>query len=112
MTGLKSTGVAVGKVVLVAIGVPYGVAILINSLHGWPQSDPDQSRFCKQLRPSRVLSLNYALWDQCSMLKWVPLFIQAKWLHDNADPSLKVRIRLVLQAKCNILLKKTKGGVL
>ncbi|XP_071830048.1 uncharacterized protein [Apostichopus japonicus] len=89
MTGLKSTGVAVGKVVLVAIGVLYGVAILINSLHGWPQSDPDQSRFCKQLRPSRVLSLNYTLWDQCSMLKWVPLFIRAKWLHDNADPSLK-----------------------
>lgn len=86
---VKAVGVTLSKAVLVAIGVPYGIAIIAHTATGWQQSDPKQNRFSKQLHPSRVLRLNYAIGHQFSAVKWLPLLARSKTFHKNTDQSLK-----------------------
>ncbi|XP_071485166.1 uncharacterized protein [Diadema antillarum] len=89
MDKMKVVSSRLARGAFLAVGVPYVIVIVTNLVRGWPCSQEGEDRFKRALQPNRVLKVTYALAEQLSLAKWLPLYIRWTSFYKTASNVVK-----------------------
>ena len=89
LTALKFAVVMATSVV----AVPYSIALLANILYGWPRPP---NKFRKALNPRKVLSLNQAVLQQLTNLRFTRLYFKWQHFYTTAPNEILVKVSKIV----------------
>ncbi|XP_041485044.1 probable isoprenylcysteine alpha-carbonyl methylesterase ICMEL2 [Lytechinus variegatus] len=89
MDRIKVISGKVARGAFLAVGVPYGIAIITNIALGWPCSQQGEDKYKRALNPSRVLKVSYAVAEQFTLVRFLPLNIKWSLLYRAGNKVMK-----------------------
>ena len=71
------------------VAIPYTVAFLVHMLYGWPKG---KDKYKRALQPFRVYKINYAVLQQLSNIRYIPLMFKWKCFYNTAEKEKLLKV--------------------
>ena len=87
---MKQAVKTVAVVAASTVAIPYTVAFVAHLLHGWPKG---RDKYKKAFQPYRVYKINYAVLQQLTNIRYIPLLLKWKFFYNTAQKEQLLKVR-------------------